>query len=250
MARKARRYSENGFYHVILRGIDKENIFYDARDKTKMLKVIEKSASDEGALIIAYCLMDNHFHLLLRIKSENISILIKKIASSYVYYFNRKYKRVGHLFQERFKSFPITDDAYLLVCTRYIHKNPEKAGMCKMEEYRWSSYKAYLSKETFVETNLVLQMLGGKIGYYDFMHSNDIDICEDYHDDKERTDEDINNELKAILGDDYRKEMHFVEREERDKMLITVKKLNISVRQASRVIGISRQVITAAWSKA
>ena len=93
--------------------------------------------------------MDNHAHLLLQEREEDIANIMKRINVSYVFYFNKKYKKSGHLFQDRYKSEKIEDDSYLLMATRYIHKNPVKAGIVKKaEKYKWSSYKAYLGKDT------------------------------------------------------------------------------------------------------
>ena len=89
----------------------------------------------------AYCLMSNHFHLLIRVREESVGETVKRIASSYVYYYNRKYGRDGHLFKERFKSEPVNDMAYFTVLLRYIHQNPVKAGIVeKVKDYEYSSW--------------------------------------------------------------------------------------------------------------
>lgn len=92
----------------------------------------------------AYCLMSNHFHLLIREREESVGETVKRIASSYVYYFNRKYKRDGHLFKERFKSEPVNDMAYFTTLLRYIHQNPVKAGIVEhVKDYEYSSWGEY-----------------------------------------------------------------------------------------------------------
>ena len=85
--------------------------------------------SGRNYILYAYCLMSNHIHLLIREREDNIGMAIKRIASSYVYYYNHKYSRDGHLFRERFKSEPVNDIAYFITLLRYIHQNPVKAGM-------------------------------------------------------------------------------------------------------------------------
>ena len=82
-------------------------------------------------ILYAYCLMSNHIHLLIREREDTIGMAIKRIASSYVYYYNHKYSRDGHLFRERFKSEPVNDMAYFVILLRYIHQNPVKAGIVK-----------------------------------------------------------------------------------------------------------------------
>ena len=99
-------------------------------DRMKMLKCMRRFREETGTVICAYCLMDNHIHLLLH-NEEGPDVFIKKIASSYVYHFNHKYDRVGHLFQDRYKSEPVEDDRYLIAVFRYILQNPWKAGICR-----------------------------------------------------------------------------------------------------------------------
>ena len=92
--------------------------------------------------------MNNHARLLLQEREEDIANIMKRINISYVFYFNKKYKKTGHLFQDRYRSEKIEDDSYLLMATRYIHKNPIKAGIVKKaEKYKWSSYKGYIEKD-------------------------------------------------------------------------------------------------------
>ncbi|MHB8918464.1 MAG: transposase, partial [Desulfocucumaceae bacterium] len=99
----------------------------------------------------AYCLMDNHVHLLINDNGNDISKVVKSINISYAYYFNKTYKRVGHLFQDRFKSEIVGDDNYLLSVSAYIHNNPLKAGIVRIpQEYKWSSFSYYRGKENYV----------------------------------------------------------------------------------------------------
>ena len=91
--------------------------------------------------IYAYCLMSNHIHLLIKEEKEPIEQIMKRIATRFVYWYNVKYQRVGHLFQDRFKSEPVENDAYFMTVIRYIHQNPLKAGLCKdISAYKYSSY--------------------------------------------------------------------------------------------------------------
>ena len=110
MPRQARRKSESGIYHVMLRGINKQVIFEDEEDSLKFLETLKNYKAISGYKIFAYCLMSNHIHLLLKVEKENLDLIIKRIASSYVYWYNWKYHRSGHLFQDRFKSEPVEDD--------------------------------------------------------------------------------------------------------------------------------------------
>ncbi len=162
MPRQARIYSDTGIYHIMIRGNEKKKIFLDDEDKRCFVHKLFEKVSEEKSEIYAYCLMDNHVHLLL-CEDCNIDMarLMKKINVSFVYYFNKKYKRVGHLFQDRFKSEVVDSDDYLLAAVRYIHNNPVIAGIvCSPEKYKWSSYYDYVNanKRNLIVTDKVLNL--------------------------------------------------------------------------------------------
>ena len=156
MPRIARMYSELKVYHIIIRGIDKQDIFLDTYDKDKFLKIIRDTKEKYNYEVYAYCLMDNHVHLIIYDKDEKISKIMQSIEIRYVSYFNLKYDRVGHLFQDRFHSKRIGDREYLKLACRYIHQNPAKAGIAKTEEYKWSSYKEYIKTPEIINNKLLL----------------------------------------------------------------------------------------------
>ncbi|MED4014472.1 transposase [Sutcliffiella cohnii] len=157
MARKARDISKSGIYHIMLRGINQQTIFEDSEDKKRFLETLEKIKKENTYELYGYCLMDNHVHLLLKETAEPISMIMKRISSSYVYWYNNKYARCGHLFQERFKSEKVEDSKYFLVALRYIHQNPVKAGLAKnIHECKWTSLKEYIQKPRIVDTTEAL----------------------------------------------------------------------------------------------
>ena len=153
MPRQPRKSSGTGIYHVMMRGINHQTIFEDEEDNYQFINTLDRMRvryDDEGnpsgsnCTYYAYCLMGNHFHLLIREREESVGETIKRIASSYVYYYNRKYGRDGHLFKERFKSEPVNDMAYFTVLLRYIHQNPVKAGIVEnVKDYEFSSWGEY-----------------------------------------------------------------------------------------------------------
>ena len=153
MPRKARNKTSTGIYHVMMRGINHQMIFEDAEDNQYFLGCLERMSfinDDDGTPIAqgctyyAYCLMGNHFHLLIREREETIDQTLKRIADAYAYYFNRKYKRSGHLFKERFRSEPVDDMEYFTTLLRYIHQNPVKAGIvANVADYAYSSWAEY-----------------------------------------------------------------------------------------------------------
>ena len=122
MPRSARKKSKTGIYHVMLRGINQQQIFEDNEDSEKFLQILKDCKAISEFKLYAYCLMGNHIHLLIHETEEPIEKFMKRIATRFVYWYNIKYQRVGHLFQDRFKSEPVEDDAYFLTVLRYIHQ--------------------------------------------------------------------------------------------------------------------------------
>jgi REP element-mobilizing transposase RayT/DNA-binding transcriptional regulator YiaG len=163
MPRQSRKLSENKTYHIMIRGNEKRLIFLDEEDKSRFIDILSKKNIDRKYSIYAYCLMDNHVHLLINEGQEELSGIMKRINVSYVYYFNKKYNRVGHLFQDRFKSEIIANNEHLLIAIRYIHNNPVKEGMCrKASQYRWSSFACFVNdkwpQKDIVEASYILEL--------------------------------------------------------------------------------------------
>ena len=151
MPRIGRERSGTGIYHVMLRGINRQDIFEEPEDYCAFIKILSvlrtRLADDHSSQICtshiyAYCLMPNHIHLLLCEKDWKLGEVVKSIAASYAFFYNKKYGRIGHLFQDRFKSEPCNNPEYFMTLFRYIHQNPVKAGLVsKAEEYEYSSWR-------------------------------------------------------------------------------------------------------------
>ncbi len=143
MPRQARIIEKDVCFHVISRGNQKRNVFREDRDYSSFLTILKKYKWHYLFKLYAYCVMPNHFHLLLEIEPvEDLSELMKRINQTYAIYFNNKYSTCGHLWQGRYKSMIITMDDYLVDCIHYIEFNPIRAGMvARPEDYKWSSYK-------------------------------------------------------------------------------------------------------------
>lgn len=145
MPRGPRIKSATGVYHIMFRGINRMGIFMDDQDNQKLLDILDNISLQGEYATYAYCLMKNHMHLLLKEGNDSISRSMKRIGISYSYYFNKKYERAGHVFQDRYKSEAVENERYLLACARYIHNNPVKAELVKNpEDYKWSSYSDYI----------------------------------------------------------------------------------------------------------
>ena len=131
MVRKIRKISQTGYYHVMSRGNNKQIIFRDESDRLKYLSCIKDALKKHNLKLICYCLMSNHTHLVIYDKENQLSLFMLTLNSKYASYFNKKYERVGYLFQDRFRSECIGDERQLLAAYRYVLNNPYKAGLCR-----------------------------------------------------------------------------------------------------------------------
>jgi putative transposase len=145
MGRKPRIWSESGFYHVVTRGNNRWRVFRDEEDRSRYLKMVAVAFVRKGMGLYHYCLMTNHVHLLVGCKKpEDLSCGMHEVQRRYWFWYRKKYRHSGHLWQGRFHSFAIETESYLLECGRYIERNPLQAGMVeKLETYEWSSYLWY-----------------------------------------------------------------------------------------------------------
>jgi len=135
------RIEIDGYYHIVNRGVEQRVVFSDPEDYAYFEELMCFYAKSYGIVIHNYCLMSNHYHLLLEIKGETLSKYMRQLNMNYAIYFNKKNKRSGHLWQGRFKSWYVTDEAYLYTLICYIEQNPIKANLVQtLEEYPYSSY--------------------------------------------------------------------------------------------------------------
>ncbi|MFH1778621.1 MAG: transposase [Candidatus Omnitrophota bacterium] len=146
MPRSARILLENVCYHIISRGNQKQDIFLECSDYEVYLKLLAKYKVKYRFKLYGYCLMTNHIHLIIEPKApQELPKIMQGLNQSYTVWFNEKYNKVGHLWQNRFKSMVIQKDEYLLTCINYIEFNPVRSNAAKeLFEYRWCSYKARL----------------------------------------------------------------------------------------------------------
>jgi len=246
MPRTARKKSPTGVYHVVLRGINKQTIFYDDEDREVFLSRLKIEKEKKPYQIYSFCLMSNHIHILINELENSIGKIFQKILGSYVYWYNRKYERIGNLFQDRFKSEIINNDSHLLSAIRYIHQNPVKAGIVKsVEEYGWSSYSAYINdKRSFVETDLILSILNGKEEYIKFMEEMEEKMFLEF----ENTPSISDSKLQLLIERIYKKyrvnNILNLEKGGRDEILSIIRQiLGTSIRQISRVTGVPVSII-------
>lgn len=170
MPRTARQGSKLGFYHVMDRGNGKQILFECDDDRRRFLNKLRYCIKDDGLVLLAWCLMDNHVHLLFYDDRGALPHTMACLNGTYAQHYNKTYGHVGHVFQDRYLCVPVSSRRQLLEAVRYIHNNPEDAHVCKTEDYRWSSYQEYVGSPQLVDTSMVLGELGGVYNFVQFSH--------------------------------------------------------------------------------
>lgn len=246
MARKPRKESSSQKYHIILRGNNKQLLFYDEKDCDFFLKRVFKYADQLEVKIYSYCLMGNHVHILLgNAPKETLSLFVQKLANSYVYYFNHKYDCSGHLFQGRFKSEPIEDDVYLKNVLRYIHKNPQNAGLCKINEYKWSSYKQIteLKGKALIDRDFVIELFGSIKCFEHFMYVSDDKQYMEYENRIFYSDTKAVQYIRELIGKSYISQIKNMSQKDQRDLIRKIKERPFSISQICRITGLPRKII-------
>lgn len=248
MARTARQNGESGIYHVVSRGVGQQLIFESDADRRRYLDSLELLLGETGGSLLAWCLMDNHVHLLVRQDIGELSGVMRRLNSGYALYFNLVHGRSGHLFQGRFDSEVVDTDEYLMTVVRYIHHNPRKAGMTPGNSYEWSSYDAYTSGELPAGGDLVVGVFGGIAAFKAFHDQNDLDApCIDVKARTRRADDERALQIAfEEFGDGGLGRIKSLPREERDAALALLKARGLTIRQVQRLTGVSLGVISKA----
>jgi len=160
MPRKPRIHYYGAVYHVITQGNNRNHVFYEEDDKKKYLDLIQNYQSKYQFLLYAFVLMDNHIHLLVEVKDYPLSKIMQGIQMSFTQFINRKYKRAGHVFQQRYQAELCKNDHTLLPLIKHIHNHPVQAGITTSPDYLWSSHLHYIAdKPSFVDTAYPLSLL-------------------------------------------------------------------------------------------
>ena len=229
----------------MLRGINQQQIFEDAEDYEKFLGVLKECKEICEFKLYAYCLMGNHIHLLIKEGTESLEQIFKRICGRFVYWYNIKYQRVGHLFQDRFKSEPVDSEKYLFTVLRYIHQNPTKAGLCKyVEDYPYSSYSEYIEPSDLVDTTHIFEYITHK----EFIALNHEEVGTACMDISEKTmirvtDEQAKELIKKISKCRNVSDFQRLDVSTRDKYLKELRGKGISIRQLSRLTGVSYSIV-------
>ena len=180
--------------------------------------------------------------MLLHGELSSIVLLMKKLGVSYSGFYNRKYDRTGHLFQDRYRSEPVEDERYLLTVFRYILQNPRKASICAAADYPWSSYKLYEKPPVFMDLSAVWRLLGDRERFEEYIGIESHDRCLEYVDTK-HDDEWAKQELKRCLGISEGSVLRSVGKKERNAALVKLKESGLTIRQIERLTGIGRNIV-------
>ena len=241
MPRKARRVAQSGIYHVMMRGINHQQIFEEDEDYRVFLRILRKCKNISGFKILAYCLMGNHIHLLIKEDEVKLELIFKRIGVRFVKCYNQKYQRCGHLFQDRFKSEVVDDERYLITVAGYIHQNPVKAGICKKaDEYPYSSYKEYLKYPSLVDMDYV-ESLVTREAIVSYSKARIEEKCLEIEEKTARGmgDQKAEEVIKDITGFDMLADIKEIDKGERDKLLKLFSKRGITMRQICRLTGMT-----------
>lgn len=252
MPRQARVQSSTDYYHIMMRGNNRESIFNRDEQKRYFLDSLEKQQDDQLIHIAAFCLMNNHVHIVVKAEYSSLAKAIKSVNISYAMQFNQTWHRVGHVFQDRYKSEAIEDDTYLMQVIRYVHNNPVKAKLVKSpEEYRWSSFNEYLFDNVIISSLQKEFILG--------LFTNNINQFADFHKQRDNNEYlDIDEELERNRLEHAQEIIseYFTEKGLTDAMKVTkkpsyleelihrlLKNSKLSHRQIANLLGISSSMV-------
>lgn len=252
MPRTARRKSESGVYHVMIRGINQVQLFYDDEDREAFLDRLERYKDECGFSLYAWCLMGNHVHILVRADINTLSTAMKRLQLSYSSYYDRKYERSGYLFQDRFKSKPVDGDTYLLTVVRYIHRNPLEVGG-RVDE--WTSFGEYTGSPFITDTGFVLSMLANQ-------ECSAVDVFRELVEGSQRQNYLCGFEEPHRISDSEAKEIICrmadigncqqlcdMARESQCRIIGELRAQGLSIRQIARLTGMNRNAVERARSK-
>jgi len=236
MARKPRVHFPGALYHVISRGNQNQDIFLDDKDLKAFLSYLSSYKIRFPFHLYAYSLMKNHFHLLLEVEGTPLSKLMQSLLFRYTRYFNKRYGKVGHLFQGRYKAILCDKDAYLLELVRYIHLNPIRAKVvADPEKYLWTSYLSYLGKvrDNLIEEDFVLGQFGKKKSLARRRYRRF--VLQELHSGHQEKYYEVKDQ--HFLGEDSFVDSIEVEKRDRENTVYNIP-IEVIAREVSRVIGV------------
>jgi REP element-mobilizing transposase RayT len=250
MSRVSRKLSSTGIYHVLIRGINQQRIFEDDEDCLRFLDDLRAAKDRSGACVLAYCLMGNHVHLVVGQGDETLGQTMKRLSVRYVAWFNMKYARVGHLFQDRFKSEAIETDPYLITVLHYLYQNPVKAGLCKRsQDYRWSSRRLLGRADDLINTDRLAKLCDIEDLLRTEEEDADAHVLEAGEDPRHgKTDAEVMRDMRSVSGADTVSEFLRLDKGQQSLAVRAMLKKGASIRQAARITGLSKGLVES-WSR-
>ena len=244
--RTERKISRSNIYHVMLRGINRQNIFEDDRDRTCFMTILKECKEISGFRLHAFVLMTNHIHLLIEPADEPLDRIFRRIGTRYAVWYNRKYQRAGHLFQDRFRSENVETDQYFITVLRYILQNPMKAGMeSRPGSYRWSSYPAYMQGGGSVtDTQHALEVFGCREALTEYLAQENDDSVMDEESCDWRLRDDLAKEImERITGCATVADFQRFDRDMQSQYVRSMYQERLSMGQIARLTGMSKATI-------
>jgi REP element-mobilizing transposase RayT len=251
MTHAPRVKGETGFYHVVAKGDGGQILFESDESRIRFINMLKAAAADHKMRIHAYCLMDNHIHLLVEDRDDNLSAFMKQVNEKYAAHYRKVTRRVGHVFQGRFWSEPLDGNERFLATLRYIHANPEPARICRAKDYRWSSYKAYTEGTEFVSTELALGLLGSRESFEDF-HLNGGSFAKPFPKStlaRHLSYDELLHIAESIIGHDTLIELKQQKPEDRLRYFLELSNAGFTDTQISRLTGIGQASISRSLKK-
>ena len=245
MARAARQRSESGIYHIMVRGINQSQLFYDDDDRRAFLERLARYKGECGFCVYAWCLMGNHVHLLVREGGTELSEVMKRLLLSYSHYFNKKYDRSGYLYQDRHKRKPIDDESYFLAAVRYIHRNPLEVGQTVRS---WTSFDEYMGEPGLTDVDFALELFSddraeARLLFGEFVEGEQEGGDYSFAQGGRMRDAEAAEAIKAAARVAHCTEVAQMSREELAVVLPALKRRGLSVRQIARLTGLNRGVV-------
>lgn len=250
MPRHAREIGSSSVFHVVSRGCSRQIIFEDDNDRAFFMTRLRTCLKSCDGVLLCWCLMDNHFHLLVKMENGRLSDFMHHLLSGYAGYFNRLHGRSGPLFEGRFKSEPVDTDSYFLDVVRYIHRNPVKAGISRGLSYSWSSYDILAASDaSWRDGSFVVEIFGGAEQFKKFhLVENEGAHVMDVSQRVRRlfSDREALSVAKSALEGADPGLLKGCDRRVRDSGVAKLKGAGLTVRQIQRITGISLGTISRA----
>ena len=246
MARTARKMSATNIYHVMLRGINRQDIFEEDEDRYYFMTVLSQCKKISGFRLHAFVLMSNHIHLLIEPSDETLDMVFRRVSTRYAMWYNRKYQRAGHLFQDRFRSEEVETEQYYKTVLRYILQNPMKAGLeSQPGNYQWSSYRAYeKGKGILTDTEFAFDVFGNRENLIGFVSEDNSDSVMDEEDYDWRLRDDAAKEImRRISHCSSAPEFQLLSLAERKDYVRKLYTEGLSMGQIARLTGMAKTTI-------